>query len=221
MYFLLAFFFSNGYALGYDKFYFIPQLDETHVNDTMISVYKLDTCFLYDEGTSYKYVYYNDTHVQGKGFQGENCQESNLKSTKLTSVKTYLTHIQDQIDQSYLYSVSYTSTTCSDPYIYLFYLQEYCNIYGDIRHYTNIIKNQVFHYLYIVEVGKDLDCSFNDEILYSSPSIITENKCAINGEYQWEGIEWKINPEKQERCENATDEMGILFAFVFLMLILI
>ena len=74
MYIFLIFFFSNCHALGYDKFYFIPQLDETHVNDTMISVYKLDTCFLYDESTSCKYIYYNDTHVQTKGYQDKNCE---------------------------------------------------------------------------------------------------------------------------------------------------
>ena len=221
MYFFLTFFFSYGYTLGYDKFYFIPQLDETHVNDTMISVFKLNTCFLYDESTSYKYIYYNDTHVQGKSFQGENCQESNLKNTKLITINTYLTHIQDQIDQSYMYSVSYTSTTCNEPYSYVFYNNKHCNICGEQRSYISNDENDIFMYLYGVELGKDLKCEFNDEIQYGIAQTMTNNKCTINSDYQWEGLEWKINSEKQEHCENATDEMGILLAFIFLMLILI
>ena len=120
MYILLVFFFSNCHALGYDKFYFIPPLDETHVNDTVIQVYKLDTCFLYDENISCKYLYYNDTHILDKKYNGQNCEENKLISTENVAIGKYLTHVQDQIDQSYMYTVSYVSTTCNEPYSYLF-----------------------------------------------------------------------------------------------------
>lgn len=222
MYFLLVFFFSNGYALGYDKFYFIPQLDDTHVDDTMITVYKLDTCFLWNESVSCKYVYKDDTHVEMKEyFDNTKCEENFYVKSKIEEVNTYLTHLQDQIDQSYVYYVNYLSTECNQPYSYTFYKEEHCNIYADVRNYVEINDNELFVYIYMVDLGKDLKCTFDDEILYSRPQIIKNNKCLKNGDYPWEGLEWKINSEKQKRCENATDEIGILFAFVFLMLILI
>lgn len=221
MYFLLAFFFSNGYALGYDKFYFIPQLDDTHVDDTVISVFKLDTCFLYDESTSCKYVYYNDSHIQSRTFQGKNCNENQLSTTKFVAVKTYLTHVQDQIDQCYTYYISYVSTDCGEPYLYVFYNNKHCNICGNFRHYINIDENKVFKYSYSVELGIDLECTMKEENQYIGVENIPVDLCVKNGQFPWEGVKIKINPEKQERCENATDEIGILFAFVFLMLILI
>lgn len=221
MYILLVFFFSNCHALGYDKFYFIPPLDDTHINDTVVQIYKLDTCFLYDENTSCKYLYYNDTHISDKKYNSQNCEENKLISIENVAIEKYLTHVQDQIDQSYMYTVSYVSTTCNEPYSYLFYTKEHCNIYGTNRYYISFEENYIFHYLYVVEEGKDLDCSFDVPVTYSFAGKVENDKCLKNGDFPWEGAKWKINPEKQEHCENATDEMGILLAFIFLMLILI
>ena len=221
---ILLFFISNIHSLGYDKFYFIPILDipENHIYDTVTTIYKLDTCFLYNESVSVKYKYYNDSHIELRQyFDNLKCEENYYKKNKISKVFTYLTHLQDYIDKSYIYQIGFNSITCTEPYIYNFFNNEHCNIYDTSRFYYEIKENSFFRFFYIVQNGNDLNCYFNDTIFYSEALRLNENECVKNGEFLLDGLMWKINHEKQNICTNGLDDLGLFLTYIFIIIILI
>ena len=163
------------------------------------------------------YKFFNGTHIIQKMFSGSaTCDESYVSAQYF--IEGYYTDIQRLINNAVAYQMYSYDTECNVIYTYVFFREKEC-IEGlnNLFYSITVFEDRMIELNYQVTDEKDIcDLAHNSA---KNAMIYYDNLCVKDT--SGGSLKVIINQAKVPHCEeNATDEMGIVFVFLFICLIL-
>lgn len=198
---------SNGFVSAQEIF--------ATIDNDIINAVPLNHCIIKGSNSGL-YKFFNRTHVVEKLFSGSTtCNASYISAQYF--IEGFYTNIQKLIDDSVAYQMYSYDTKCDVVYLYTFFKGNGCNRALDNYFLSiTVFSDKLIELNYHVTNEKDV-CDFAHNSA-DNAMIYYDNLC-ITG--TGGSTKVRINQNKVLQCEeNATDELGIIFVFIFMCLIL-